>query len=269
MLLAIYGVVAVATIGAIAVAIWAVVQNVGMFRKLSQDEATSDSLLASGTPGTARIRSADWTGAVINLEYVCRIGLTVEIAGHAPYDVQMELRVDPVRLGALQPGATVAVRVDPSNPLNVLIDFRQQILPPGAESSGPAPTAAALADAYRQNPGVTQSASAADLLATGQRVQGVLKSFADTGTTPRSLGKTPSRPEFLDDPMYIFDVALQFPNLAPVEGQAVQRVPRAQVHNLGIGMELACVVDPADPANRFVVDWGDIPSNSQDLIHKS
>jgi hypothetical protein len=29
------------------------------------------------------------------------------------------------------------------------------------------------------------------------------------------------------------------------------------------------VVDPADPANRFVVDWGDIPSNSQDLIHKS
>jgi hypothetical protein len=68
----------------------------------------------------------------------------------------------------------------------------------------------------------------------------------------------PSRPEFLDDPMYIFDVALQFPNLAPVEGQAVQRVPRTQVHNLGIGTELACVVDPADPANRFVVDCGGI-----------
>jgi hypothetical protein len=90
-------------------------------------------------------------------------------------------------------------------------------------------------------------------------VRGVLKSFADTRSTARSLGKTPSRPEFVDDPLYIFDVDLQFPNLAPVEGQAVQRVPRAQVPNLAIGLELACVVDPADPSHRFVVDWGDIP----------
>jgi hypothetical protein len=63
----------------------------------------------------------------------------------------------------------------------------------------------------------------------------------------------------VDDPLYIFDVDLQFPNLAPVEGQAVQRVPRAQVPNLAIGLELACVVDPADASHRFVVDWGDIP----------
>jgi hypothetical protein len=86
----------------------------------------------------------------------------------------------------------------------------------------------------------------------------VLTSFADTGSTPRSLGKTPSGPEFLDDPLYIFDVDLQFPNLAPVKSQAVQRVPRAQVPNLAIGLELACVVNPADPSHRFVVDWGDI-----------
>lgn len=130
--------------------------------------------------------------------------------------------------------------------------------PPGAESAGPPPTAAALADAYRQSPGSSQSASAADLLGSGQRVQGVLKSFADTGSTPRRLGKAPSRPEFLDDPLYIFDVDLQFPNLAPIEGQAVQRVPRAQVPNLAFGLQLACVADPADPSHRFVVDWGDI-----------
>ena len=237
------------------VAIGAVIRNVGQLKSVG----AADPLLTSGTPGSARVLSADWTGAVINLEYVCRIRLRVEIPGREPYDVTIEQRVDPLRLAALQPGTTVAVRVEPADPLNVRIDFSQLTETPGAESHGPPPTAAALADAYRESPGSTQSASAADLLASGQRVRGVLKSFADTGSTARSLGKTPSRPEFLDDPLYIFDVDLQFPNLAPVDGQAVQRVPRAQVPNLVIGPELACVVDPGDPSHRFVVDWGDIP----------
>ena len=40
--------------------------------------------------------------------------------------------------------------------------------------------------------------SAAQLLATGQRVAAALKSFSPTGKTPRSLGRTPSRPELID-----------------------------------------------------------------------
>src|SRR5271165_1598533 len=228
--------VAVVFVGAMVIAIGAVIKNV---RQLGNATA-ADAQPTSGTPGTARVLSAEWTGAVINLEYVCQIGLRVEIPGREPYDVKIEQRVDPLRLAALQPGTTVAVRVDPANPVNIRIDFTQVTTPPGAQSAGPPP------------------ASAADLLASGQRVQGVLKSFADTGSTPRRLGKAPSRPEFLDDPLYIFDVDLQFPNLAPIEGQAVQRVPRAQVPNLAIGLQLACVADPADPSHRFVVDWGDI-----------
>jgi hypothetical protein len=67
-----------------------------------------------------------------------------------------------------------------------------------------------------------------------------------------------TNPEFLDDPLYMFEVDLQFPNLPPVDGRSVQRVPPAQVPNLAIGMVLVCVVDHADPSHRFVVDWGDI-----------
>jgi hypothetical protein len=246
--------VAVVFVVAMVIAIGAVIRNVRQFSSVT----AADPFLTSGTPGTARVLSADWTGAVINLEYVCRIGLRVQIPGRQTYDVNIEQRVDPVRMAALQPGTTVAVRVDPADPHSVRIDFSQPTQAPGAESHGAPPTAAALAQAYGQSPDSTQTASAADLLASGQRVRGVLKSFADTGSTPRSLGKTPSRPEFLDDPLYVFDVDLQFPNLAPVEGQAVQRVPRARVPNLAIGLELACVVDAADPTHIFVVDWGDI-----------
>jgi hypothetical protein len=96
---------------------------------------------------------------------------------------------------------------------------------------------------------------AADVLASGQRVPGVLKSFAATGTTPRSLRRTPSRPELIDAPHYMLVIELQLPNLAPVEGRLVQPVPPAQVPNLAIGRKLACAVDPADPTQRFAVDW--------------
>ncbi len=96
--------------------------------------------------------------------------------------------------------------------------------------------------------------SAAELLATGQRVTGVLKSFADTGTTARSRGITPSRPEFLDAPRYTLVIELHFPNLAPMAARTHQSVPPAQVPNLAIGLQLPCAVDPANP-QVCVVDW--------------
>jgi hypothetical protein len=90
--------------------------------------------------------------------------------------------------------------------------------------------------------------SGPDLLASGQRVRGILKSFTATGETPRSRGFTPSRPEFLDYPYYALVVELQLPNLAPVVGRNRQPVPLTEVPNLAIGRELNCAVDPADPA---------------------
>ena len=82
-----------------------------------------------------------------------------------------------------------------------------------------------------------------------------LKSFAPTGTTPRSLGRTPSRPELIDAPHYMLEVELHFPNLEPIDARAVQPVPVAHVPSLMVGLPLTCAVDPSDPSHRFVVDW--------------
>jgi hypothetical protein len=125
---------------------------------------------------------------------------------------------------------------------------------PGTATVFEQPSVAAQAAAYMQNPG-SAVLSAATLLASGQRVAGVLKSFAATGTTPRSLGRTPSRPEFIDAPHYVLEVELHVPNLAPITGRAVQSVPVTEVPRLAVGLPLSCAVDPADPAHRFVVDW--------------
>jgi hypothetical protein len=97
--------------------------------------------------------------------------------------------------------------------------------------------------------------SAAEVLATGQRITGLLKSFADTGATARSRGITPSRPEYLDAPRYKLVIELHFPNMAPIQAQNIQPVPPAQVPNLAIGLQLPCAVDPANPQQLCIVDW--------------
>jgi hypothetical protein len=107
-----------------------------------------------------------------------------------------------------------------------------------------------------------QYESEAGLLATGQRVPGILNSYRDTGRTLRSSGKASIRPEFLDDPLYALDVELQLPDRAPLHGRSIQRVPRTQVPTLVVGRQLMCVADAAKPSRRFVVDWGDIPPES-------
>jgi hypothetical protein len=243
--------------------------------------------------GTARVISVKTRGAVGDPQQgaqraIARIRLMVEVPGRAPYEATARQNFRPWVFDSIQAGRTVAVLVDSTNPQRVRLDLSQpvtqwQVRGPGAPqevvagltdqikealenqfqqpitfgASGSTPTVAQQAEQYRQNP--YPVLSAADLLATGQRVTGVLKSFAPTGTTPRSLGRTPSRPELVDAPHYVLAVDLQFPNMAPVAAQAVQPVPLANVAALAIGLQLACAVDPADPAHRFVVDWNSRP----------
>jgi hypothetical protein len=240
--------------------------------------------------GTAQVLSVGSTGYSAKSAFESyerhfrKIGLRVQIPGREPYDVTVWHGFSAWMLGTMRPGGTVAVGVDAANPQKVRIKLDQPItqwkvqsMPPtvvfnqpttpaqvGSFGSPPDVTVladqirAALQDQFNQSPGSVPVVSAADLLASGQRVRGVLKSFAASGTTPRSLGRTGRRPELLDAPYYTLEVELHFPNLAPVTGRSVQPVPPAQVPNLAIGMELTCAVDPADPSRRFVVDWGDI-----------
>jgi hypothetical protein len=228
--------------------------------------------------GTAQVLSLRQFGSVGERagRQICRIRLRVAIPGHEPYDATVWRNIAPWNLGAVAPGSTVAVDVSATNPKKVRLGRSQPIRPqtlwantvfnaptitysqsttPPTEWSGSPPTVAEQANAYQQTAGSAPVISAAELLASGQRVPGVLKSFAATGTTPRSLGRTPSRPELIDAPHHMLEVELQFPNLAPMTGRAVQPVPLSQVPHLAIGLKLACAVDPADPAHRFVVDW--------------
>jgi hypothetical protein len=207
----------------------------------------------SGTAQVLSLRSiGSMEGNSMVPKIMCRIGLRMAVAGGEPYDLKVWKGVLPWMMYAVRPGSTIPVQVDSSNPRNIRIDLSH----PGAPWSQRA-NINVPAQGYSvnlMNVGAGQVHSAAALLATGQRVMGALKSYAPTGTTPRSLGRTPSRPELLDAPHHRLIIELHFPNLAPMEARTLQPVPPAHAPYLAIGMQLPCAVDPANP-QLCVVDW--------------
>ena len=185
-----------------------------------------------------------------------KMTVRVEPDGKPPFDAE----IDAWLMDTERPWINTAVPVlyDPTDHRKVLFDKSAYQAGQRARwdpHKNVTALAAHLAEQHRQSRGADPVESAADLLASGQRVPGVLKSFAATGTTPRRLGRTSSTPDLIDAPHYVLVVELQFPNLAPVEARKVFAVPPAQVPNLAIGLKLPCVVDTANPAQRFVVDW--------------
>jgi hypothetical protein len=215
--------------------------------------------------GTAQVLSLQQFGSlVVNgpARQICRFRLRVEVPGREPYEVTHWQNFAPWDLAAVAPGETVGVEVDSTKPKRVRIRGDRAV----RRHPGPAvvfdrfsapPTPTGSADLSKRGGGGGPEVSAADLLASGQRAPGLLKSFATMGTTPRSLGRMPSLGNSLDTPHYRLEVELHLPNLAPITGRAIQPVPESQVPNLAIGLELDCAVDPADPSHRFVVDWPD------------
>ena len=219
-------------------------------------------ILANGVAGQALIMGAAPTGTVINeINYVVKFQLRVDVPGRAPYDIEVKDTLAITSMGAITPGTTVAVKVDPADQTKVAIDWSQGVQRAGggmAGAAGPVDFSAGQIAQALHDPGAlaqVQQGSAAELLQTGQRATGYLKSFADSGQTPRSTGRQVP-PEQMDDPLVVLTIDVTFgPGVPPIEGVVLHRVPRAIMPTLRIGMPLSCALDPANPTRRIAVDW--------------
>jgi hypothetical protein len=98
----------------------------------AQRAAAAAYMMSSGRPGTARVLFAGSGGRMVLVggQQVLQIALDVQVDGGDSYQASIQQPVGPVQAGALQPGATVAVLVDPANRANVMIDFTKPIRPP-------------------------------------------------------------------------------------------------------------------------------------------
>ena len=83
----------------------------------------SSDLLTTGVPGRATIRNFTDTGGREGADPRVLLDLDVEVPGKRPYETQVTTAVPQVYLSKLQPGGSLAVRVDPSDPGALAIDW--------------------------------------------------------------------------------------------------------------------------------------------------
>lgn len=89
-------------------------------------------LLATGLAGTATIASVRQTSMMVNNQPVLAFELLVQVPGRPQYTATLRELIPFIRLAQVQPGNTLAVRVDPARPERVAIDW-------GASASAPQP----------------------------------------------------------------------------------------------------------------------------------
>jgi hypothetical protein len=89
--------------------------------QMAADSHQAQYLMAAGQPGEATISAIRQTGVMVNLNPECELDLQVSVDGAAPYPVTHRQVIAQVALPSLQPGATIAVRVDPANPQSLIV----------------------------------------------------------------------------------------------------------------------------------------------------
>jgi hypothetical protein len=83
----------------------------------------SQALLQTGTQGRATVQGVQQTGTLINFNPQVILDLQVTVPGQAPYAAKLTEAVPQVYLARLQPGADIGVRIDPTDPQTLALDW--------------------------------------------------------------------------------------------------------------------------------------------------
>jgi hypothetical protein len=78
-------------------------------------------LLQVGRRGHATVVAVRDTGVTVDDNPQTELDLQVAVAGLEPYDVTHRQVISRIAIASFWPGAKVPIRVDPQNPLNVLV----------------------------------------------------------------------------------------------------------------------------------------------------
>jgi hypothetical protein len=217
----------------------------------------------AGVNAPAQVMSVNDTGMTINNNP--RIALVLQVNpmdGSPPFQVSKKVTVS--RVSIPRPGDGLAIRYDPSDHDNC--EFIEAT-PDMAAAAGGAPvgdenpfldqaSAGQIATAAAAEPGAVQRGSAAELLATGQRMTAIVREFSPTGQTVGQVDPTKPDP---NDPLYVFKVEMPTGGGSPIEATFIHRVPEAKVSTLALGEQLGVAVNPANPTREVAIDWAGSP----------
>ncbi len=200
----------------------------GLFSKMTG--GVDKKLLETGLLGRGIITDVQLTGTTIQtgnglVQRKCVFTMEVSLDGKEPYTAKCTQRIPEIQLPQIQPGGTtVAVRANPDNPEQVVIDFNTE--PPVVTTAGPA-------DANH---------SAAAILATGKPARAVI-------VESLALGK---RNQAGVD-MYAFSLTVMPEGADPYQIQVGNPTPPKALPFLFPGSKVPVKIG-SDP-NSVVIDW--------------
>jgi hypothetical protein len=102
------------------VAVWG--PTVKKARAVMQAQTATATLRAGGLPARARILGVRPTGHMTDFIPKCQIDMDVYTDGAPPYRVSVVGEIHPIASPRVQPGLVVPVKIDRSNPANVVLD---------------------------------------------------------------------------------------------------------------------------------------------------
>lgn len=221
------------------------------------DSLDMSATIANGVPGTAQIMSVQDTGVTINsLNMVVKLNLLVTIPGAPSYTAETRTMLSGrTQWGALQPGMTIPVKVDPKDPSRVAVDIERGLSPSEAP---PEMVAQAINQAYSAGPAVAAQAGmkqmkAADIIRDGVATSGTLVSVTPTGlTADKAAAGLPAHEA--DDPLVFIVLKFAGDGGAEQTTQCAVRVPDGKAAFLAAGAEVPVAYLAGRPETA-TIDW--------------
>lgn len=213
-----------------------------------------------GLQGTARVLAVNDTGVTINdMTAIFRIQAEINVLGQVPYQASFTLPVGRTQWGTIQPGTTLPVLVDPSNPSKCVYDDGPR--PDLDQSASFGQVAAAIgslpkASPAQSLPGGISTMSTRDIVARGEHATATVTGAQLTGRTAGELAPDSelSATEAAD-PVAVVQLHVEPTGDRAFDATSVLRVPSGKQSLLAPGTKVPVAYLRSDPVSTTTIDW--------------
>lgn len=217
--------------------------------------ATADSARVSraGVPGSAQVTALTQTGMFLNDNPQVKMDLLVHVTGKPPYVASRKEFIPLIMLSRISPGSMLPVKVDPSNPNDVVVQWDQPA------SAGAADASETLGQVASELAGTRLAAAAPFTSAdqssyTVEQLRAYIRASGLEGTaTINEL--TDSGHDVGNDRLMTMQATVNIPGSPPLETpQTAAMIPIGVVGKVMVGSTVPVKVSPENH-NAIVVEW--------------
>lgn len=202
--------------------------------------ATNRGVLAKGVPATAQVLSMAETGTTVNQQPLVEFGLQVHRDGEEPYEVKVKQVLPRLLLGTVKPGVQVNVKVMPSDPRKVGIDW-------SAQTGGGDPDDK-IAEGMFVGVTVSDTVDTDQFLTTAVQATADIDQMSETGRTVTSPTKGTT------SEVFAFVLTVHRDGVEPYETKLLQGVPPERQGRFGPGATVPIGINPNDKTD-VAIDW--------------